>query len=142
MGKLIGKDNVQEFRVQLKAELEKLRKNYIPGAILVPKGVDFKDLYYTVNMIVTADDIRFFTLGLYICDTIDHIIDGDYTSKDVLYLLDAENDLGYYLKGSFKSSAQQPAPGIETPDLYFLKTVHLMCTMIRDNLEIKVNLPK
>lgn len=142
MQKLIGKDNVQEFRLQLKAELEKLRKNYIPGAIVVPKGVEFKDFYYTVNMFVTEDDIRFFALGIYICDTIDRIIDGDYTSRDILYLLDAENDLGHYLKGSFKSNIQQSAPGIETPDLYFLKTVHLMCSMIRDNLEIKVHLPE
>lgn len=140
MQKLIGKENTKEFKLQLIAELEKIRKNYIPGAIVAPKGTDFKNLYYMVNMSVTADDIRFFTLGIHICDTIDHIIDGDYTTRDILYLLDAENELGYYLKGSFKSNSQQLPPGIETPDLYFLKTVHLMCSMIRDNLEIKVNI--
>lgn len=138
MQKLIGKENTKEFRLQLIAELEKIRKNYIPGAIVAPKGTDFKDLYYVVNMSVTADDIRFFTLGIYICDAIDHIIDGDYTTRDILYLLDAENELGYYLKGSFKSNSQQLPPGIEVPDCYFLKVIHLMCSRIKDNLEIKV----
>ena len=138
MQKLIGKENTKEFRLQLIAELEKIRKNYIPGAIVAPKGTDFKDLYYVVNMSVTADDIRFFTLGIHICDAIDHIIDGDYTTRDILYLLDAENELGYYLKGSFKSNSQQLPPGIEVPDCYFLKVIHLMCSRIKDNLEIKV----
>lgn len=139
MGRLIGKDNVQDIKLHLKTELEKLRQNYIPGAVVVPKGTEIKNLV-TVNMIVTADDIRFFTLGLHICDIIERIIDGDYDTKIILYLLDGENDLAYYLKGSFKSYTQQPAPGIEIPDLYFLKTTHLMCSIIRDNLEIKVNI--
>lgn len=139
MGRLIGKDNVQDIKLHLKTELEKLRQNYIPGAVVVPKGTEIKNLV-TVNMIVTADDIRFFTLGLHICDSIERIIDGEYDTKTILYLLDGENDLAYYLKGSFKSYAQQPAPGVEIPDLYFLKTAHLMCSIIRDNLEIKVNI--
>ena len=138
MVKLIGKENVQDIKLHLKTELEKLRQNYIPGAVVVPKGTEIKNLV-TVNMVVTADDIQFFTLGLHICDTVEKIIDGDYDTKTILYLLDAENDLAYYLKGSFKSN-RALVPGLETPDLYFLKTAHLMCTMMRDNLEIKVNI--
>lgn len=138
MSKLIGKKNIEDIKLHLKTELEKLRQNYIPGAVLVPKGTEIKNLV-TVNMIVTADDIRFFALGLHICDAIERIVDGEYNTKTILYLLDAENDLAYYLKGSFKSN-RALVPGLETPDLYFLKTIHLMCSIIRDNLEIKVNI--
>lgn len=139
MGKLIGKDNVQEIKLKLKMELDRLRQNYIPGALVAPKGIEFKGMV-TVNMKVTADDIRFFVLGLNICETIERIIDGDYDTRLILYLLDAENDLAYFLKSNFKTAQQ--APGVELPDYYFLRTTHLMCSMIRDNLEIKVNLPK
>lgn len=139
MVKLIGKENIQDIKLHLKIELEKMRQNYIPGALVVPKGTEIKNLD-TVNMVVTAEDISFFTLGLHICEIIERIIDGDYDTKTILYLLDGENDLAYYLKGSFKSYTQQPAPGVEIPDLYFLKTTHLMCSIIRDNLEIKVNI--
>lgn len=135
MIKLISTDNINNIRIKLKVDLEKLRQNYIPGAVVVPKGIEIKNLT-TVNMLVTAEDIRFFTLGLHICDTIERIIDGEYDTKTILYLLDAENDLAYYLERSFKS--QQPAPGVEMPDYYFLKTALLMCAFIRDNLEIKV----
>lgn len=137
MQKLIGREHIQEIKTKLKIELEKLRQNYIPGAIAVPKGTEIKNLV-TVNMVVTADDIRFFTLGLHICDTVEKIVDGEYDTKTILYLLDAENDLAYYIKGSFRGNRAQLSPGVETPDLYFLKTTHLMCSMIRDNLEIKV----
>lgn len=139
MVKLIGKENIQDIKLHLKIELEKMRQNYIPGALVVPKGTEIKNLD-TVNMVVTAEDISFFTLGLHICEVIEKIIDGDYDTKTILYLLDGENDLAYYLKGSFKSYTQQLAPGVEIPDLYFLKTAHLMCSIIRDNLEIKVNI--
>lgn len=139
MSKLIGKDNIQEIKLKLKMELDRLRQNYIPGAIVAPKGTEFKGMV-TVNMKVTADDIRFFVLGLNICETIERIIDGDYDTRTILYLLDAENDLAYFLKSNFKTAQQ--APGVELPDYYFLRTTHLMCSMIRDNLEIKVNLPK
>lgn len=139
MLKQIGRENIDNIREQLKAELEKLNKNYIPGALVVPKGTEIKDIV-TVSMKVTAEDIRSFSLGIYICNTVEKIIDGEYTTKDILYLLDAENDLAYYLQGKFKSNGQQLAPGIEFPDHYFLRTAHLMCTMIRDNLEIKVNI--
>ena len=139
MRRLIGKDNVQDIKLHLKTELEKMRRNYIPGALVVPKGTEIKNLD-TVNMVVTAEDISFFTLGLHICETIERIIDGDYDTKTILYLLDGENDLAYYLKGSFNSYTQQPGPGVEIAELYFLKTTHLMCSIIRDNLEIKVNI--
>lgn len=137
MQALIGKNNVQEIKLKLKMELDRLRQNYIPGAIAVPKGTEIKGIV-TVNMKVTADDIRFFVLGLNICETIERIIDGYYDTRTILYLLDAENDLAYFLKSNFKT--QQPAPGVEIPDYYFLRATHLMCSMIRDNLEIKVNI--
>lgn len=97
MVKLIGKENIQDIKLHLKIELEKLRQNYLPGALVVPKGTEIKNLD-TVNMVVTAEDISFFTLGLHICETIEKIIDGDYDTKTILYLLDGENDLAYYLK--------------------------------------------
>ena len=116
--------------------MEKIRQNYIPGAIVVPKGIELNG-FATVNMKVTADDIRYFTLGIHICDTIERILYGEYDTKTILYLLDAESDLAYFLKSNFKS--QQPAPGVEIPDYYFLKTTHLMCSFIRDNLNITLN---
>lgn len=136
MQKLIGRENINDIRTQLKLNLEKIRQNYIPGAIVVPKGIKLNG-FATVNMKVTADDIRYFTLGIHICDTIERILYGEYDTKTILYLLDAESDLAYFLKSNFKS--QQPAPGVEIPDYYFLKTTHLMCSFIRDNLNITLN---
>lgn len=136
MQKLIGRENINDIRTQLKLNLEKIRQNYIPGAIVVPKGIELNG-FATVNMKVTADDIRYFTLGIHICDTIERILYGEYDTKTILYLLDAESDIAYFLKSNFKS--QQPAPGVEIPDYYFLKTTHLMCSFIRDNLNITLN---
>lgn len=60
MQKLIGRENINDIRTQLKLNLEKIRQNYIPGAIVVPKGIELNG-FATVNMKVTADDIRYFT---------------------------------------------------------------------------------
>lgn len=136
MSRLIGRENINDIRTQLKLNLEKIRQNYIPGAIIVPNGIELNG-FVTVNMKVTADDIRYFTLAIHICDTIERILYGEYDTKTILYLLDAESDLSYFLKSTFKT--QQPAPGVEIPDYYFLKTTHLMCSFIRDNLNITVN---
>lgn len=135
MNKLINIEDVNNIKIQLKLELAKITQNYIPGAIVVPKGTELKG-FTTVNMVVTSDDIHIFTLALNICDAIERIIDGDYNTSTILYVLDAEKDLNYFLNSSFKT--QQAAQGIEYPDYYFIKTTHLMCSMIRDYLEIKV----
>lgn len=134
MGKLIGKEEIDNSRAGLKVTLDLLRQNYIPGYAIVPKGAEIKPCG-TVSMKVTSEDINIFSLGLYILDTIENIVSNNYTTKDILYLLDAENKLSMYL---YSTRYKYLPAGVEIPDCYFLKVVHLMCSRIKDNLEIKV----
>lgn len=136
MQKLIGKQEIDNIRDGLKVALNNLRENYIPGAVIAPKGTEIKNCT-VVTMRVTAEDIEHFTLGLYICDVVDSIIANKYDTKDILYLLEGENKLSSYLS-SVEYKYNFLPMGIETPDRYFLKVAHLMCSRIRDNLEIKV----
>lgn len=136
MQKLIGKQEIDNIRDGLKVALNNLRENYIHGAVIAPKGTEIKNCT-VVTMRVTAEDIEYFTLGLYICDVVDSIIANKYDTKDILYLLEGENKLSSYLS-SVEYKYNFLPMGIETPDRYFLKVTHLMCSRIRDNLEIKV----
>ena len=134
MQKLIGKEEIDNARGGLKLALDTLRQNYIPGCTVVPKGTEIKNCV-TVSMKVTPEDINIFTLGMFIIDTIENIVSNNYTTKDILYLLDAENKLSVYL---YSTRYEYLPAGVELPDCYFLKVVHLMCSRVKDNLEITV----
>lgn len=134
MTKLIGKEEIDNARGGLKLALDTLRQNYIPGCPIAPKGSEIKNCV-TVSMKVTPEDINIFTLGMFIIDTIENIVSNNYTTKDILYLLDAENKLSVYL---YSTRYEYLPAGVELPDCYFLKVVHLMCSRVKDNLEIKV----
>lgn len=134
MSKLIGKNEIDNAREGLKTSLNELRENYIPGCPIAPKGSEIKNCV-TVSMKVTPEDINIFTLGLYILDTIENIVSNNYTTKDIIYLLDAENKLSTYL---YSERYEYLPVGVELPDCYFLKVIHLMCSRVKDNLEIKV----
>lgn len=134
MSKLIGEQEIDNAREGLKLALDTLRQNYIPGYVIAANGTEMKNCG-TVYMKVTSEDINIFSLGLYILDTIENIVSNNYTTKDILYLLDAENKLSMYL---YSTRHKYLPAGVEIPDCYFLKVVHLMCSRIKDNLEIKV----
>lgn len=134
MSKLIGNQEIDNAREGLKTTLKLLRQNYIPGYVIAAKGTEMKNCG-TVYMKVTSEDINIFSLGLYILDTIENIVSEKYTTSEILYLLDAENKLTKYL---YSTRYEYIPVGIEVPDCYFLKVIHLMCSRIKDNLEIKV----
>lgn len=134
--KLISKEEIDNTREQLKVSLDVLRQNYIPGAIIAPRGTKIPNCT-TVCMKVTPEDLEIFSLGLYICDAVEKIMNNEYDTKDVLYLLEAESKLALYLKGSIGKALPM---GIELPDYYFLRVVSLMISRIKDNLEIKVKM--
>lgn len=135
MTKIITKEEIENTKSQLKTELEELRKNYIgPFPIVVPEGVKL-ECCNCVNMMVTSDDINYFTLGLYLCDAIEKVVHKKYTTKDVLYILENESYLNYFLKSNKKRALPM---GVKIPDYYFLEVVHLMITRIKDNISIKV----
>ncbi len=136
--RLVNKEEIDNIREGLKVALDELRKNYIAGAVVAPKGTEIKD-YITVSMRVTGEDIENFSLGLYVCDAVEKIMNNEYDTKDVLYLLDAENKLSTYLSSVEYKYNIRPM-GVEVPDRYFVKVAHLMCSRIRDNLEITVKL--
>lgn len=135
MSKLIGKQEIDNAREGLKLALDTLRQNYIPGCAVVPKGTEIKNYVNTASMMVTSEDINIFTLGFYILNTIENIVSEKYTTSEILYLLDAENKLTKYL---YSTRYEYLPVGIEVPDCYFLEVIHLMCSRIKDNLEIKV----
>lgn len=135
---IITKTDISSIRDGLKSSLNTLRQNYIPGAPIAPKGTEIENCT-VVNMYVRVEDIEHFSLAMFICDAVENIVFGEYNTKDVLYLLDAENKLSKYLS-SVEYKYNFLPMGVETPDRYFLKATKLMCSRIRDNLEIKVKL--
>ena len=134
MMKPITKEEVQNIREQLKASLKELKENYITGAVVAPKGVKIENCT-VVHMKVTKDDLEFFSLGLYVCDVLDLLVSKKYTTEHILYLLKAENDLGWFLNKDIRNF--KPF-GLEVPDYYFLNILYLTLGRIKNNLDIKV----